>query len=389
MRELTEPIPENAPMSIEVAVLVHSLASGGAQNNAINLVAGLREIGHKAGIVLVYREGELLDSEAVDLSQTNVLSRRSAASIGRIYTAWQVVSGLRALGSRTIILNSWPSAEIVLLAKRLRILHARLIYVFHSSPGEALQSRLASRALRFAWVRIMRFLLRGANYCVAVSEGVAKDAARIFAIDSTKVRVVRPGIDPKWLSVGRHSGLHGVLDAARRPLLLSVGRLVPAKNHALLLRAFARQEPSTRGTLVIAGDGPLKADLFSLAIDLDVSQDVRILGYVGNVIDFVESADAVIMSSAWEGFPLALAEAASAGRTVVATDCPSGPAEIAELFADRFTLVPNFDEDALAAAICRITEAFTDGKDLMFSPLIPQKLSLSYQAQEYAELFNQ
>ena len=95
-----------------------------------------------------------------------------------------------------------------------------------------------------------------------------------------------------------------------------------------------RQHQSTI-RLVILGQGPkpgrteaAQAELRELASSLGVVDDLDVPGYADNPYAYMAQADLFVLSSAWEGFGNALAEALACGCPVVATDCPSGPAEI-------------------------------------------------------------
>jgi glycosyltransferase involved in cell wall biosynthesis len=88
---------------------------------------------------------------------------------------------------------------------------------------------------------------------------------------------------------------------------------------------------------------------------------VRLLGYAKNPFAIVSRAELFVSASHYEGFPNAMAEAMALGVPVVATDCPSGPAEILDgvettdcntVHEGRYgILVPVFRPDALARAI--------------------------------------
>jgi teichuronic acid biosynthesis glycosyltransferase TuaC len=113
------------------------------------------------------------------------------------------------------------------------------------------------------------------------------------------------------------------------PTLLAVGRLVPIKGHALLVRACARVSAAggaglVKPEVVILGDGPEREPLVRLAIDVGVS--LRLPGFVprGEVADWLRAADVYVQPSVrlangrTEGAPIATREAQAIGIPVVA-----------------------------------------------------------------------
>lgn len=100
-----------------------------------------------------------------------------------------------------------------------------------------------------------------------------------------------------------------------------VARLMPEKDHATLIRAFAlvrEQVPNAR--LVLIGWGDLADDLHALAATLGVSDCVLQLGGRDDVEQLLPGLDVITLSSTREGLPLALLEGMAAGLPVVATD---------------------------------------------------------------------
>jgi glycosyltransferase involved in cell wall biosynthesis len=105
-----------------------------------------------------------------------------------------------------------------------------------------------------------------------------------------------------------------------------------------------------RCRLVVLGEGPERARLETLALELGISEDVAFCGFVPNPYAWMARARVVVMSSAWEGLPTVLIEALAVGTPVVSTDCPSGPREILDGGAFG-SLVPVGDSAALGHAV--------------------------------------
>jgi glycosyltransferase involved in cell wall biosynthesis len=103
-----------------------------------------------------------------------------------------------------------------------------------------------------------------------------------------------------------------------------VARLDPIKDHATLLHAFpfilARWP---QAELHLAGDGPLRGELESLAAELGIAPAVRFLGSIGDVPAFLQTLDIFCyMTTSREGMGIALAEAMAAGLPCVVNDLP-------------------------------------------------------------------
>jgi glycosyltransferase involved in cell wall biosynthesis len=138
-------------------------------------------------------------------------------------------------------------------------------------------------------------------------------------------------------------------------LWLAVGRFEIAKDYGTMLRAFAvvrREHADT--ALLLVGRGSLQSQTEALANSLSLGGDVRFLGMREDVPELMPAADAYVMSSAWEGMPIVLLEAAATGLPVVATEV-GGNSEIVWRGETGF-LVPPRNPDALARAMVALME---------------------------------
>jgi glycosyltransferase involved in cell wall biosynthesis len=132
--------------------------------------------------------------------------------------------------------------------------------------------------------------------------------------------------------------------------VLAIGRFQAQKGFDLLLRAWVdvvAAVPAAR--LRIVGEGPLGAGLARLASELGVAASVDWTAPTSAIEALYREAALFVLSSRYEGMPLALLEAQALGVPAVAFDCPTGPREI--LAADTGIVVAAGDGAALAAAI--------------------------------------
>jgi glycosyltransferase involved in cell wall biosynthesis len=203
-----------------------------------------------------------------------------------------------------------------------------------------------------------RYLLGPFRY---VDRAFARPARRLIAIsDAVRAFLERAGHDPAKLVTIRY-GLDelpateshptpaeaGVPPDA--PLAVAVGRLIAQKDHATLLRAFARVHATLpQARLAVLGSGPLESQTRALASELGLTDAVILPGRT-EIRDWLERADVFVHSSRWEGFGIVLLEAMLAGLPIVATRVSAVP----EVVVDGKTglLVEAGDPAALAAQL--------------------------------------
>lgn len=231
-----------------------------------------------------------------------------------------------------VIVSFLPNVNVMVLAASLG-LDLKVVICERTDPFE----------MPVVWpLRAMRALMYPiASRLVVQTEAVARKFANLWR-PIPQVSVIGNPIPAVFL-VDRAPILH----AADRPkCLLAVGRLSVEKRFDHLIRTFAALSPRHPGWILrIVGDGPERARLEQLVIQLGVSRAVELPGRSTNIESEFIGADAFALTSRFEGFPNALLEAMASGLPCVATDCPSGPSEMSER-GDSALLVPV--DDALA-----------------------------------------
>ena len=192
----------------------------------------------------------------------------------------------------------------------------------------------------------------------AVSTAAAERFVRLKAVPANKITVVPNAIDTAEFAPDpqRRQSMRSDMGAGDAFIWLAVGRLVPAKDFPNLLRAFAAvhaRYPAAQ--LWIAGQpaSPEFERIQALSQALELGGCMQCLGLRRDIPALLDAADAFVLSSAWEGMPLALGEAMAMEKPIVATDVGG----VRELVGSTANLVPAQNAERLASAMLDLMQA--------------------------------
>jgi glycosyltransferase involved in cell wall biosynthesis len=145
---------------------------------------------------------------------------------------------------------------------------------------------------------------------------------------------------------------NSIQDKEKASYILFAGRLDNSvKNFSLLLEGYALSGLSQVGVeLKIMGDGPDVTFILEQIQQLQLTGSVEVLPFQANPFEVIQQAKFTVLSSHYEGFPMAVVESLALGVPVVSVDCPSGPAELIQS-GQNGILVPNYNVQALADAM--------------------------------------
>ena len=224
-------------------------------------------------------------------------------------------------------------ALAVLAAKRLPAAkRPRVVVTLHNLPVGSAPTRLVGKALHLV-------VVKGADYVLTVSPDLLEKAKQLglktgeIAVVPAPARgcmdhVAQPEISQdsaqsldagSGVDSGSGYGASSAAGCGATPCVLTIARLAPQKGLDLLLEAATLiKQRGIDFTWLVAGDGPLKAQL-NQQID-DAALPVKLLGRREDIGALLSQADVVVQTSYWEGQPLTLREAMQAGRAIVATD---------------------------------------------------------------------
>ena len=348
-RATTDPL---SGMGRRIVFVTNGNPIGGAETQLLRLAAHLHASGDRVLVLSL-------------LPNPHMVERLAAAGIP-IATAplGRRLRGVSAVAWATARMRAWrPDAVIA--------------FVYQSVIVGRVAARLAGvpvviSSIRNEWIGgrhrdlLARLTDRLADVTVVNSELAGRSLAGRGAIETSRCRVVPNGIE-----LGRYGESTADRDVVREQLgvgggafvWLAAGRLVPQKDYKTMLAAFERVAGDRDTRLLIAGDGPLRAALEQWAASAGMSDLVRVLGHRDDMPALLQAADALVMSSSWEGLPNVVIEALASARPVVAT-AVGGVPELLEEGSTGHLVAPG-DVAALADAMSRLMETPAPQRETM------------------------
>lgn len=229
---------------------------------------------------------------------------------------------------------------------------ARPRTVVHMFHGHVLSGYFSPRRER-VFGAIERALAHVTDTVIAVSDEVRDDLVRLHVAPPEKIAVVRYGFDLDARVDTRpetRARLRAEIGAGDDAFVVGfVGRLTGIKRPLDLVRTLAAVEADA--ILVVLGDGEERASVEALAAQLGQDRRCRFLGYRRDVPGWYGAMDALLLTSANEGTPVAAIEALAAARPVVATDVGGTPTVVDD--GETGFLAPVGDTTSLAAHLDR------------------------------------
>lgn len=207
--------------------------------------------------------------------------------------------------------------------------------------------------------RLEQNLFDRANKITAVAQSVA-DELKEYAVDRQQVCVLGNGVDTTTFFPSTSN------NNSHDPYIFTAGRLAPRKGLEDLIRSaeyVVRELPNVR--FLIAGTGPLEAELRTIIAQRKLEDRVILLGHIedrARMLELYQGAAAYVHAAHYEGLPTVLLEAMSCGRPTIAT-AVSGALDVIEDGCNGI-LVPPRDPRGIATAVISVLRNPDLGKRL-------------------------
>jgi glycosyltransferase involved in cell wall biosynthesis len=337
--------------------------------------------------------------------------REQGCEVDALSTDGKTIDELRKIEGVAVIESILIPRDIALLPDAnalislIKLLHRRhydIVHTYTATPGfiGRIASRLAgtpvilhhqagwtvtefsSRKERILYAPLEYLASLASTRSICVSHAVAQQAT-VLKIPKRKLVTICNGIAPEPFISAIRGGFGfdfrrelGV--SAECVLIGGTGRLAAQKDNATLIRSLVSLKallPGKQVLLILAGDGPEKQKLESLAYSLGVSEQVRFLGFCANIPGLLGALDVFASSTLREGLSISLMEAMAAAKPIVTTSIlpnaeliqheitgllvsPREPEQVAYAIA-RFVSDPDLAQRCGAAAQQRVLDHYT------------------------------
>ncbi len=341
-----------------IAILLPSLAGGGAERSMLVLAATLADLQYRVDLLIASRQGQYSNDIASNVNVFDLGARR-------VHKAFLPLAKYLIKHRPGTLISTMDHANIIAIFAS-RLFSQKTCVVSRISCNHTGSLKHYNSLKRRVMLRITPFVYHMSNLVVCPSYGVAEDIVTNFGFLKDKIQVIYTPVYRSELKLDAEAPIyHPWLIGEQFKVVLAVGRLAPEKDFETLIRAFslaAKHRSSLR--LIILGEGPERTKLERLSHELGIGRKLDMPGFVTNPYAYMSRANLFVLSSTYEGMPVALVEALCLGTPVVSTDCPSGPAEI--LAGGTYgRLCPVGDSEAIAAAILSTLQCNSASEDGM------------------------
>jgi len=292
--------------------VLHLLVSGGTGGIEILMKNYARQSVHNNIFVFVWKSGEVarqMEREGVPVRVTKAGEEGTAATLKRIR---QIC--LAEQVDVVVSHNSAPLLKLALLYIKMTLPGVKTVAYAHANARDICDSSRKKGLLLRKTVHRLGF--RAADRVAAISDSVKASLGEYLQVNPEKVTRIyngTPAAGAPVLNAGKPEG--NCLN------LIYVGRLTPEKGVQNTLRMLADLRREIPFVFTVAGDGPYRAELESLARHLGLEESVRFLGSRDDIPALLARADVFIHLPDWEeGFGITVIEAMAAGLVCIVND---------------------------------------------------------------------
>lgn len=329
---------------MKIIILIQCTNLGGMEHNMLLLIQELRKLGIAVEVVSIHPLGQLSDKLIAMGIPSEGCEYKGPWGMFSLFKLRRQLAAKTADGLIMIGHNMMGELAVGNLCKKHRVLS---IHYHHRGVKHPLVWRLI---YGIACVNF-RAIVFVSSYIMDEAIAIVPFLRKFSLMVSTPVEVHEPFAE--FEKSGARKSL-GIPDDVF--LVGNAGWLIPRKRWDLFLEVAARVAAKAPGArYVIAGDGPLRAELEAKAVELGIADKIIWLGWQKDLLPFYKSIDVLLFNSDWDAQARTPLEGMSYGVPVVASILSGGTREV---ITDRSIgfLLGEHDTDRLAGEIIRLAE---------------------------------
>lgn len=330
-------------------LLLSRFENGGLERVQANLAPAFKQSGIETWLVA----GKFLEDAKAMLPDG--ISTLELSPTSKLMFICNLYHQLRIHQPDVIMTTSNDVSCFVLILCKCFFPKIKVICSQHLSISAPLTQAKGIQKLKYLLIlKVMQWLWPKSDAIIVVSSALAEDVRESVMLKNSIYTIYNPIVLPDYSSLIEQKIIFPWSDN-KIPTFVFVGRLAKVKRVDLLLEAFKQIQQKKPCRLLILGDGPEREFILDFIAKNNLNSICHLAGQQNNPLPWIKKADALVLSSDYEGFGNVLVEAMACGTQVIATNCPSGPAEI--LDNGRYgQLVPVNDSHALANAMKKVLD---------------------------------
>ncbi len=310
-------------MKKKILFLIPSLEIGGGAEKIASLLSIKLSIRYKISIITFYDKKDLYPFKGKYFSL-----KLKVKFWRKIFMSIKIYKLIKFFSPNLIISFMDHTNSLAVVLKFLFRFKIPLVICVHTNPKMAYKKK--DRYLNIL-IRLL-YPSKLVDKVITISRDVEKILECEYSIKRSKLKTIYNAVDFEEIKEKKKETIckfNKLFDKSNIIKFITIGSLREVKGHKYLIDAFSSvKEQVPNSKLIIIGEGPLKHELEKKIKDLNLVDDILLLGLQKNPYKYLAKSDIFVFSSLREGFPTVLLEALACGLPIISTDCETGPREI-------------------------------------------------------------
>lgn len=319
---------------MKILYVITGLGVGGAEKVVTTMADKMISYGHSVKIVYLTGSAEIIpNSQEVEIIKLNLTS---------VFRLFLCVNSLKSIINEynpdIVHSHMFHSNILCRLTRYITPINKLICTVHNSNEGGK--------------IRMLAYKLTNSKSDINtnVSHEATASLIKKGAFKASEIQTIYNGIDVEYFKFNKVDrkilrNSFGLKENTK--VLIAVGSLSTQKDYPNLFNALNKLGSEIDYKVFIVGDGPLRSQLESIVSEKRLQKNIIFLGIRKDIPALLSMSDIFVLSSAWEGFGLVVAEAMACERIVVATDCGG----VSEVLGDTGILVSNKNSIELAEGL--------------------------------------